>query len=117
MYDHDDVPVRNPHYLPAWGWANVAPQILGNDFPEPRDLGGYPSCAGSDPEMFFPDKGHVEQVAWAKRICKSCPIIAVCAEEHLPERYGVWGGLSERERREVRRVRRIAERIEPELIA
>jgi len=56
-------------------------------------------CAETDPEMFFPDKG--ESVRPAKRVCAGCEVRAECLQDALDrgERFGVWGGLSERERR------------------
>jgi hypothetical protein len=60
-------------------------------------------CAQTDPEAFFPDTG--VNVGQAKAICRACPVIDACREHALtaPERYGVWGGLSERERHALRR--------------
>lgn len=62
-------------------------------------------CAQTDPEAFFPNKG--ESVAPAKAICARCPVIDRCLEYALDndERFGVWGGTSERERRRLRRHR------------
>lgn len=59
-------------------------------------------CAEVDPELFFPEKGG--SVAYAKRVCRSCPVRPECLEYALEndERFGVWGGLSERERRRVK---------------
>ena len=56
-------------------------------------------CAQTDPEAFFPEKGRSN--AAAKRVCLACPVRAECLDAALsrPERFGVWGGLSERERR------------------
>ena len=56
-------------------------------------------CAQTDPELFFPEKGG--SVREAKRVCAACPVRAQCLAHALAhgERYGVWGGLSERERR------------------
>ena len=56
-------------------------------------------CAETDPEMFFPDK--CESVRPAKRVCAGCEVAAECLQDALDrgERFGVWGGLSERERR------------------
>jgi WhiB family redox-sensing transcriptional regulator len=55
-------------------------------------------CAQTDPEAFFPDKGGGTRTA--KRICRRCEVKADCLEYALAhnERFGVWGGLSERER-------------------
>lgn len=60
-------------------------------------------CAETDPEEFFPEKGGSNRAA--KRICARCPVTAECLEYALEhdERYGLWGGLSERERRRIRR--------------
>lgn len=59
-------------------------------------------CAQVDTEIFFPDKGG--SVREGKRVCRECPVRAEClayAIEH-EDRYGIWGGLSERERRRLR---------------
>jgi WhiB family redox-sensing transcriptional regulator len=59
-------------------------------------------CAQTDPEVFFPEKGGSTREA--KQVCMACPIRVRCAEYALDhdERFGVWGGLSERERRRLR---------------
>jgi WhiB family redox-sensing transcriptional regulator len=56
-------------------------------------------CAQTDPEAFFPEKGGSTREA--KRVCLSCE----CLEYALAhdERFGIWGGLSERERRRLKR--------------
>jgi hypothetical protein len=56
-------------------------------------------CAQTDPEAFFPDNGGPTKAA--KRICQGCEVRVQCLAYALKhrERYGVWGGLSERERR------------------
>jgi WhiB family redox-sensing transcriptional regulator len=60
-------------------------------------------CAEVDPELFFPEKG--ESSRPAKRVCAGCEVRAECLQYALDhsERFGVWGGLSERERRELAR--------------
>jgi WhiB family redox-sensing transcriptional regulator len=60
-------------------------------------------CAQTDPEAFFPEKGGSTREA--KRVCSSCEVRAECLEYALAndERFGIWGGLSERERRKLRR--------------
>ena len=59
-------------------------------------------CAQTDPELFFPEKGGSTRAA--KRVCAGCPVRAQCLEHALAhdERYGVWGGTSERERRRLK---------------
>lgn len=56
-------------------------------------------CSQTDPELFYPEKGQSPNDA--KKTCRSCPVQVEClswALEHH-EWYGVWGGLSVRERR------------------
>ena len=60
-------------------------------------------CAETDPEAFFPEKGGSTREE--KKICTGCEVRADCLEFALSngERFGIWGGLSERERRRLRR--------------
>jgi WhiB family redox-sensing transcriptional regulator len=60
-------------------------------------------CAQTDPEAFFPEKGGSTREA--KKICASCEVRTNCLEYALEndERFGIWGGLSERERRKLRK--------------
>lgn len=58
-------------------------------------------CAQADPEAFFPEKGG--STRQAKSVCRRCPVIDTCLQYALDngERFGIWGGKSERERREI----------------
>lgn len=60
-------------------------------------------CAQTDPEAFFPEKGGSTREA--KRVCLSCDVRQDCLEYALAhdERFGIWGGLSERERRRLKK--------------
>jgi WhiB family redox-sensing transcriptional regulator len=60
-------------------------------------------CAQTDPEAFFPEKGGSTREA--KKDCISCDVRAECLEYALAndERFGIWGGLSERERRRLKK--------------
>ena len=60
-------------------------------------------CSQTDPEAFFPEKGGSTRDA--KRVCTSCDVRSQCLEYALgnDERFGIWGGLSERERRKLKR--------------
>ncbi|MDH2455522.1 WhiB family transcriptional regulator [Corynebacterium bovis] len=60
-------------------------------------------CAQTDPEAFFPEKGGSTREA--KRICQACGVRDECLEYALAndERFGIWGGLSERERRRLKK--------------
>lgn len=66
-------------------------------------------CKGVDPEIFHPPAE--EEGEDAKAICTLCPVREACLEHALAarEKFGVWGGYTERERRrEIRRRRRSA---------
>ena len=60
-------------------------------------------CAQTDPEAFFPEKGGSTREA--KRICMACAVRHECLEYALEnhERFGIWGGLSDRERRRLKK--------------
>jgi WhiB family redox-sensing transcriptional regulator len=60
-------------------------------------------CAQTDPEAFFPEKGGSTREA--KKVCLSCDVRSECLDYALAhdERFGIWGGLSERERRKLKR--------------
>ncbi len=62
------------------------------------------TCLDADPEAFFPEKGGSTREA--KRICGACPVRSDCLDYALTheERFGIWGGLSERERRRAKRL-------------
>jgi WhiB family transcriptional regulator, redox-sensing transcriptional regulator len=72
------------------------------------------ACVGHDPDLWFPagETGPAaEQIRYAKRVCGSCPVREECLEYAIVTNQvsGVWGGLTEEERRPVRR-RWLAER-------
>jgi len=60
-------------------------------------------CAETGADFFFPEPG--SSVREAKRICGMCEMRPACLEYALSndERFGVWGGLSEKERLQLRR--------------
>lgn len=62
-------------------------------------------CGQVDPELWFPKKGG--STVEPKRICGGCPVREDCLTWALDNRveWGVWGGLSNRERRKVLRQR------------
>ena len=66
--------------------------------------GDQAKCLQADPETFFPEKGGSTRDA--KAICQGCPVREECLEYALAndERFGIWGGLSERERRRLKRL-------------
>ncbi len=56
-------------------------------------------CSQTDPEVFFPEKGGSTKDA--KQVCAHCEVREQCLQWAIAhdERFGIWGGLSERERR------------------
>jgi WhiB family transcriptional regulator, redox-sensing transcriptional regulator len=71
--------------------------------PDVPDWQDFALCAETDPEAFFPEKGGSTREA--KKVCQSCLVRAECLEYALEhgERFGIWGGTSERERRRLMR--------------
>ena len=65
-------------------------------------------CAEVDPDLFFPEVG--DDVRKVKKICKACDVKEECLKYSLDndERFGVWGGLSEHNRRKLRAERKSA---------
>ena len=63
------------------------------------------NCLGVDPDLFFPERG--ASTKDAKAVCQGCVVREDCLEYALTnrEKFGIWGGLSERERRRIRRER------------
>ncbi len=66
------------------------------------------NCLGVDPDLFFPERG--ASTKEAKAVCQACVVRDDCAEFALAngEKFGIWGGLSERERRRIRRQRKLS---------
>ncbi len=66
-----------------------------------------PACMQTDPDVFFPDgnDGGWNETRRAKKMCEPCPVIRECAIYALAagENYGVWGGMSANELRQIRR--------------
>lgn len=71
------------------------------------------NCRGIDPELFFPERGGSS--AEAKAVCAGCVVREQCLDYALEnhERFGIWGGLSERQRRRVRSARLAARAASP----
>ena len=69
-----------------------------------RDWPARGRCAGTDPDALFV-QGKAQRAA--KAVCKNCPVLAECLADALDNRtqFGVWGGMTERERRALLRRR------------
>jgi WhiB family redox-sensing transcriptional regulator len=66
------------------------------------------ACRDEDPELFFPvgNSGPaLLQIAEAKTVCRRCPVVSRCLTEAIEcgDDAGVWGGMSEDERRALKR--------------
>jgi WhiB family redox-sensing transcriptional regulator len=88
------------------GWALSDDLLLAgllDELDQPQEWQERALCAQTDPEAFFPEKGGSTREA--KRICSGCEVSADCLQYAISndERFGIWGGLSERERRRLRR--------------
>ncbi|MGI8686248.1 MAG: WhiB family transcriptional regulator [Acidimicrobiales bacterium] len=70
------------------------------------------NCMGVDPDLFFPERG--ASTREAKEVCRGCVVRLDCLEYALDnaEKFGIWGGMSERERRRLRRARTLTRRNE-----
>ncbi len=86
--------------------AGVAPVLPLFDIADDEAALGWQEralCAQTDPEAFFPEKGGSTREA--KKVCTRCEVRSECLEYALAndERFGIWGGLSERERRKLKK--------------
>jgi WhiB family redox-sensing transcriptional regulator len=66
------------------------------------------ACVGSEPELFFPIGSSgpaLRQVEDAKQVCRQCAVADACLQWALQtgQDAGVWGGMSEDERRALKR--------------
>ena len=70
----------------------------------------FANCRGADADLFFPERG--ASTRRAKSICAACEVKTECLEFAIVqgEKFGIWGGMSERERRKVRRERSMIRR-------
>jgi WhiB family redox-sensing transcriptional regulator len=72
--------------------------------PTTREWTSQALCLSGDPDMLF-QRGAAQNLA--KILCRSCPVRTQCLADALDNRveYGVWGGMTERERRALLRRR------------
>lgn len=65
------------------------------------------NCLGVDPDLFFAERG--ASTREAKEVCRGCVVRDECLEYALVNRedFGIWGGMSEKQRKRIRRQRRI----------
>lgn len=93
-----EIPSSRPH-------LSLVPELTPLPTPSANDEAWQERavCAQTDPEAFFPEKGGSTRDA--KRICQGCEVRDACLDYAMThdERFGIWGGLSERERRSLKR--------------
>lgn len=93
--------------------TSTAPRNKKGSAEEERDATRFMmsgKCAGVDLDLFFPKRG--ESAREAKEVCGGCEVREECLEYALAtgQKYGIWGGMSERQRRRMRRQRALAVR-------
>jgi WhiB family redox-sensing transcriptional regulator len=93
------------------GWHSTVPGACMGGL---MDWVHHARCKDEDPELFFPigTTGTAAlQIAQAKAVCVQCDVRIECLEWAMAtgQDAGVWGGLSEEERRALRRARRRGE--------
>lgn len=83
-------------------------QGASDDVVNDKSWQAYANCLGVDPDLFFPERG--ASTKEAKAVCQGCVVREECLEYALAngEKFGIWGGMSERERRRIRRQRAAA---------
>ena len=93
----------HPLHDEVMAWGSLSGLPFEEDVEEELRWQERALCAQTDPEAFFPEKGGSTREA--KRICTTCTVRDECLEYALAhdERFGIWGGLSERERRRLKR--------------
>jgi hypothetical protein len=71
-------------------------------------------CREVDADMFYIDKGENHKIQQARTICGRCDVREACLEWALEhgERYGIWGGTTENQRRKLISARNKAKLIE-----
>lgn len=91
------------------------PRYAPDNLPRARHWTDDAACVGAPLGLFFPEgdsRAARKVVQEAKGLCEGCLVRERCLEEAMArgERYGVWGGLDERERRRLGRRGQDAER-------
>lgn len=102
MYvDPDDTAVVVVAHVNGNGPGNRGDALLDDALAWQR----HANCLGLDASLFFPERG--ASTREAKEVCRGCTVREHCLEYALVtgEKFGIWGGMSERERRRIRRSR------------
>lgn len=89
-------------------YTNLLEALRSEGWSAPLEWQDYANCKGADPDLFFPERGASTRAA--KAICRECTVRTDCLEFAITssEKFGIWGAMSERERRKIRRQRAVA---------
>ena len=81
--------------------------------PPSRDWIKQANCLGIDTNLFYPDRHEESTGIDARAVCAQCVVREECLSYALQtgERFGIWGGTSERQRKKMRRADYRHERI------
>lgn len=63
------------------------------------------ACRGMDPDLFYSERADGASDRAAKAVCARCPVVDECLDFGLYEKFGIWGGTTEKKRRVIRRQR------------
>lgn len=114
---HDDRPSLHPTstasgslsgaHRPLLAGFEYAPQGLWLDWILERGWTAQAACQGHATGGFFPGRGDSLRIDAARSVCAHCPVRIECGEYAiLRGEPGIWGGLTERDRRRISRARR-----------
>jgi len=96
--------------------ALASEAVVEIDQDKPKTWWDLANCLGVEPDLFFPERG--ASTKEAKEVCRGCVVREDCLEYALDhgEKFGIWGAMSERERRRLRRQRALARRAAAEQV-
>ncbi len=92
-------------------WLVSRPWDLAAGLVGERPWLGQAACKGAPQHIFYPTRGDTGAYKQARTVCARCPVRAECLDDALErgELHGMWGGKSERERKKMRRARKLDE--------
>lgn len=90
----------------------IHPEEYGMD--ENWETEGLCRTGGYDPDLWFPSPTEFSLIKLAQKVCYRCPVIMECRTTAIArgEKNGIWGGLTELQRRRMRRGTRASEEID-----
>lgn len=108
--------MRTPNTISYQELTGIHAHHLSRSYSEPAELDVFAlfaarpgwmaeaACRGMDTSMWYPSRGdsHSGTTAEARSICGRCPVREDCLHHAIStprEHFGIWGGLSERQRR------------------